>query len=199
MPRDRQRVCLQDGLRLNLNWLIRRRFADPRSPTIRRGISWTNSYTGELVARGMIDADMSGRWEGWLRIRLGNLDQRIILVARPRYFGGHQWYFVCPVTNRRASVLWKPPGATRFCSRQTWGRQVAYLSQFSDRTARAHQGQARIKRRLIANLDPDEWDLPPKPPRMRWRTYDRWVQRFDRYEATLDFGTAELVARLLGK
>ena len=28
---------------------------------------------------------------------------------------------------------------------------------------RAHLGKARIKARLIANLDPDEWDVPPKP------------------------------------
>src|SRR5258708_28652 len=33
-----------------------------------------------------------------------------------------------PSRTRLASVLWKPSGATRFCSRQTWGRQVAYQS-----------------------------------------------------------------------
>jgi hypothetical protein len=45
--------------------------------------------------------------------------------------------------------------------------QVAYQSQFNDATHRAHAGKARIKSRLIANLDPDEWDLPPKPKWMR--------------------------------
>src|SRR5258707_1250982 len=43
-----------------------------------------------------------------------------------------------PTKDRPASVLWKPPGATRFCSRQTWGRQVAYQTQFNDWTKRAH-------------------------------------------------------------
>src|SRR6266436_7800698 len=81
---------------------------------------------------------MSGQSEGSLRIQLGRLDQRIILIAHPRHFGGTQWYFMCPVRNRPASVLWKPPGATRFCSRQTWGRQVAHQSQFNDWTKRAH-------------------------------------------------------------
>jgi hypothetical protein len=95
----------------------------------------------------------------WLRVRLGNLDQWITLVGRPRHFGSQQWYFICPAMNRPASVLWKPAGATRFCSRQTWGRQVAYQSQFNDPTNRAHAGIARIKSRLIADLDPDEWDL----------------------------------------
>ena len=129
-----------------------------------RGITWTHSYWGE-VATGIISADMSGRHEDWFRIQLGSLDQRIILVSRPRHFGGRQWHFVCPVMNRLAAVLWKPSGATRFCSRQPWGRQVAYQSQFNDATNRAHAGQGRIKARLcsIGGLDPDDWDLPPKP------------------------------------
>src|SRR5262249_29311982 len=33
-----------------------------------------------------------------------------------------QWFFQCPATYRLATVLWKPPGAGRFCSRQTWDR-----------------------------------------------------------------------------
>lgn len=75
---------------------------------------------------------MEGEYDGWLRIQIGELVQTIILIPRPRHFGGHQWYFVCPVTNRYCSVVWMPPGATRFCSRQTWRRQVAYASQFAD-------------------------------------------------------------------
>jgi hypothetical protein len=57
---------------------------------------------------------------------------------------------------------------------QTWGRQVAYSSQFLDRDNRAHRGKAKIKSRLIADLDPDEWEFPPKPKWMRWRTYNRY-------------------------
>jgi hypothetical protein len=104
-----------------------------------------------------------------------------------------------PATNRLASVLWKPSGATRFCSRQTWGRQVAYQSQFNDATNRAHGGIARIKSRLIADLDPDEWDLPPKPKWMRWATYNRYEARYDHYEAVLDYGCAALAAKLFAK
>ncbi len=78
----------------------------------------------------------------------------------PRHFGGRQWYFVCPRTCRSVSVLWKPPGATQFASRQFWGRQVAYASQFETPSDRALRGKAKIKARLIADLDPDEWDFP---------------------------------------
>ena len=42
-------------------------------------------------------------------------------------------------------------------------------------------------------------DLPPKPKWMRWRTYNRFVERFDSYEEILDGGIAELMAKWLGK
>ena len=51
-------------------------------------------------------------------------------------------------------------GAMRRCWRPccfALGKQVAYASQFADPDNRAHIGQAKIKVRLIADLDPDEW------------------------------------------
>src|SRR5690349_6355366 len=103
------------------------------------------------------------------------------------------------VLDRPVSVLWRPPGARDFRSRQAWGRQVAYGSQFIDRINRAHLGKSRIKRRLIADLDPDEWDLPPKPKWMRWSTYNRYVDRYDKYEVFLKYGCAAALDRLLAK
>src|SRR3954453_1158380 len=102
MPRPRERVCLQDGLKLDLNKLARNGFVRPGSQTGGRGIRWTHSYWGE-IATGIISADMSGNSEGWFRVQLGNLDQTIVLIARPRHLGGRQWYFMCPVRNRVAS------------------------------------------------------------------------------------------------
>jgi hypothetical protein len=104
---------------LDLNRLAGKEFIRLGANIGGRGITWTHSYWGE-IATGYISADMSGQNEGWFRIQLGDLDQWIILVARPRHFGGRQWYFMCPVRNRPVSVLWKPNGATRFCSRQPW-------------------------------------------------------------------------------
>jgi len=37
----------------------------------------------------------------------------------------------------------------------------------------------------------------PKPKWMRWRTYHRLVERFERYEAALDVGALSRVKRLL--
>jgi len=155
-------------------------------------------YYGEEIAWGLITADMSGTYEGWFRIQMGSLDQRIILVARPRHFGGRQWFFLCPYQDRRAMVLWMPPGARDFACRKEWGRQVAYASQFLDRDNRAHRGKAKINSRLCAlgGFDPEEWDFPPKPKWMRWRTYNRIEEKFDRYESMLDEGVVELAAKL---
>ena len=60
MPRPRQRVCLQDGLKLDLNRLARKGFVKTGANIGARGIKWTHSYRGE-IASGMISADMSGR------------------------------------------------------------------------------------------------------------------------------------------
>jgi hypothetical protein len=94
-------------------------------------------------------------------------------------------------------VLWLPPGATRFCSRQTWRGQVAYASQFESPVDRAHRGKAKIKAQLIGTCDPAAWDLPPKPKWMRWSTYQRFVERFDQYEDSLDDHLIGVVARLM--
>jgi hypothetical protein len=168
MARNRQRACLESGDKLDINRLLR-------------------------------DGQISRGDGGILRVEFGDgSQQEIALTSRPRHFGGKQWYFLCPRTNRSVSVLWRPPGARWFASRQAWGRQVAYESQFQDATGRAHHGKQRIKARLIGSLDPDEWDLPPKPKWMRWKTYNRHEEKFDHYEAVLDNGCAVLVAKLMG-
>jgi hypothetical protein len=192
-------VKLQDGLKLDLNRLAAQgavkwnRFSGPTT------IQWTSDYWGH-VASAVISADMSAERMGVFRIRFSEREQTIFLSSRPRHFGGRQWYFVCPYMNSLVSVLWKPPGASYFASRQKWGRQVAYATQFMSPTDRAHCGKAKINGRLCSRggFNPDDWDLPPKPKWMRWRTYNRAVARYDRYEEVLDDGIGALVARLTG-
>ena len=197
MPRPRHRACLEDGLKLDLNHLARRGFVEFGANIGVRGITWTHSYWGQ-VARGIISAEMSDPHHAWLRIQIGESVQRITLVSRSRKFGGRQWFFVCPATGGLATVLWKPPGAGRFCSRHAWGRRVAYRSQFQDPSDRAYLGKERIKARLIGDLDPDAWDLPPKPRWMRWTTYNQYVERFDDYEEKLERACIASVGKQLG-
>jgi hypothetical protein len=196
MARPCSKVHLENGLKLDLNNLARQGLVRPGAITGPVGITWTNSYWGE-IASAKICASMLDSERAHFEIEFGNARQSISLSAQPRHLGGRQWYFICPATGRMASVLWRPPGATRFCCRQTWGRQVAYLSQCVGPVDRAWRGKTKIKRVLIADLDSDEWDLPPKPKWMRWRTYQRYVDRFDRYEDLLDRQISFAAARLL--
>ena len=199
MSRARVRVRLQDGLKLDLNRLARRGFIKFGANIGLRGIAWTGSHCGE-VAHGIVSAEMSDPHDTWFRVQIGDSIQRIGLVSRPRHFGGRQWFFLCPATYRLATVLWMPPGANRFCSRHAWGRQVAYASQFLDRDNRAHHGQAKINSRLcsIGKFDPDDSEFPPKPKWMRWKTYNRYEQKFDHYEEILNSGIEILAAKLGG-
>jgi hypothetical protein len=70
--------------------------------------------------------------------------------------------------------------------------------QFMRPTDRAHHGKDKLNRRLcaIGGYDPNEWDLPPKPKWMRWKTYLAAEQKFDRYESLLDAGCLKAAMRL---
>lgn len=197
MGRSGWRVKLENGLRLDLNSLTRRGLVHPGATTGPVGIKWTNGYWGD-VGSALISADMMDPSDASLLIRMGSTEQRIWLTAQARHFGGRQWYFVCPSLNRPVAVLWKPPGATRFCSRQAWGRRVAYHTQFLSPSDRVWRAKSKINRLLCerGGYDPEDWDLPPKPKGMRWRTYERFEQRFDRQEEKLDEEITRALARL---
>jgi hypothetical protein len=194
MSRIRKRVCLQDGLFLNLHWLFKKGFVRAADFTAGRAISWNLPNYG-VIASGLMSADLRGSSEGWLKISIADFSQEISLGSQARNYGGRQWYFICPVTSRFVSVVWKPPGATLFASRHAWPNQVAYLSQFGSWIDRAHLGKARIKARLLGDCDPDEWELPPRPRGMRVQTYDSLVARFDGYQSELDNGMAALASK----
>jgi len=184
---------------LDINRLARQGAICPGKRSGPNSIRWTYTYTGELVASGVLTSNLEGEREGWLRIQIGALDQWITLHRLERHFGGGQWYFLCPKTYRRCSVVWMPPGAKDFASRYTWRRQVAYRTQFQTRYERAlSAGQS-----LRATLGGTEWagyngDDPPKPKRMRWHTYERILARSYRYEEIADEHTFALLARLGG-
>ena len=194
MPRPRQRATLECGLKLDLYQMARRGIVRPggiSSPTI---MQWM--YGGEVSATASVWANLKHE-EGSFRIQASWTDQWILLQSLPRHFGEVQWFFICPVTNRRTANLWMPPGADRFASRYAWPRSVAYASQFGTPSDRAWRGKEKIKHRLIADLDPDDWDLPPKPKWMRWGTYNRYEAKFDHYEDMLDWHCFRAARRLL--
>lgn len=188
MSRPRARACLEHGLKLDLNHLIRMGFIRPNSVQRSRVIRWFDPGRAKEIV-GVVTADLQPNPEGcWLNIEIEKVDQRIAVGSSIRNFGGRQWYFECPKTGQRASVLWRLSEAELFVSRVGLGKDVAYLSQSLNWIDRAHSGKAKIKNRLLGELNADEWELPPKPVGMHWSTYKRYVDRFDHYQRLLDQG-----------
>jgi len=201
MARPRMRVCLEDGLKLDLNQLVRDGIVVPGVVTAPRTTFWQVAGSRDVVAVAVITANLTDLACPRFRIRMRGLDQTIDLIPQRRRFGGVQWYFQCPVLGLRASVLWKPPGAKRFCSRQSWGKQVAYRTQFVGQAKRAQIGTGRTRSRLGSDQKhPVDWQLlPPKPKWMRWPTYESHIERYRGYEEVRLKAKAVCIARLSGK
>ena len=133
MPRARQRRTLDTGQRLDINKLMR---AGLRSGTFKASMVVDGSpIEGELTI--CMDDGPLRRME----FRFPGFNHTIGLTKVRRPFGGFQWYFFCPMTGDRASVLWLPRGQNVFASQRYWkGRRMAYDTQFLSPTDRAHRG-----------------------------------------------------------
>ena len=115
MPRPLERCCLQDGLKLDLNGLIRRGHLLRNAFTTAARIAWTSNCWG-VVAEGVISASMEGDGAGWFSVRIGRgFDERIDLVNRQRHFGGKQWYFSCPNYGATCICPMAPPWGVQIC------------------------------------------------------------------------------------
>src|SRR5947209_16964265 len=105
MSRNRTRVPLEHGQRIDIN---------------------------DLIRRGVIPASLKKEKGGTMSVRYPDFAQEVAFVGLPRPYGGLQHYWVCPSTGKLASVLYRPPGAKRFASRHAWAGRVGYQSQFLD-------------------------------------------------------------------
>jgi hypothetical protein len=197
MARWRERVRLEDGLKLDLNKLLRDGIGKTGERRW-RSIQWNYVGTGEVIASGSLEMDLSYDEDAGAALRLGRLEQFIQLQREPRRFGEGQWYCICPSTGLLASVFWLPRFASRFASRQTWGKRVAFGSQFQaplDRAlTRARDIRTRLGGREYASLIGRL--TPPKPKGMRWRTYDRVISKSEAHEKTSNFHLTSFLARL---
>jgi hypothetical protein len=79
-------------------------------------------------------------------------------------------------------------------SRQTWGRQVAYGSQFKPAYDRANARAQKIYNRLGgSSLDAA---IPDKPKGMHWRTYESKLDRAEAYDMQYGLALAGFIMRL---
>src|SRR5262245_42620252 len=100
-----------------------------RPGLLRDGCEWTSTMT--WPSGFSIGFDCRIEPPKWRKLRLRyqaggeydddvvDIDETIWLQRYPQPFGGYRWYFICPASGRRCTVLYQPPGASRFRSR--WG------------------------------------------------------------------------------
>jgi hypothetical protein len=176
---------LDNGICFDVNVMVR---AGLKTGTCRLGLADAQEVAADLR---MDDGHRRGR----LRLQHPDFDQTIELTATPRHFGGCQWYWLCPMTGYRCSILYKPYGRTVFASQKYWRRRrMAYRSQFLAPHNRARQGIKRIEARLG---DKDDDDTLYKPKWQRWGTFNRYCERLDVCDSVIEAHESVLDARLM--
>lgn len=120
----------------------------------------------------------------------------VYLPSTQCFFGGRRLWFQCPVVacNRRAAKLYL--GSRYFACRRCY--RLAYQSQCYSPRDRAMTQAGKI-RRSLGGAEGIAWDFPEKPPRMRWRTYERLRERCERYEQVADTWLGVMLERLMAR
>jgi len=120
------------------------------------------------------DSDLTNLDEAriWFTFYIDGMNQHQTLrlaVTKPR-LGGIRLWFVCPVTGRRARLLYLPYDAKRFASREAHG--LTYRSQSETDLFRSITRAQKIRARLGGDVSIHA-PFPPRPPGMHRRTYER--------------------------
>jgi hypothetical protein len=135
--------------------------------------------------------------------RRGKSTRPFGLSASPSRLVAIRWYFICPSSNRRCKVLYQPPGACRFRSRRGFRYKLQYQSQRSAPYHRYQRAATKLAKRVLRKGPPEwqeqyeDYEFPPKPPWMRWKTYNRLDEKAQAYEKAADDELAWQVQRLL--
>ena len=117
--------------------------------------------------------------------------RRSTLRPRSSIFGGLRRWFVCPRQSRRVRKLCLPLGARHFRSRRSY--RLAYSSQREAVHDRAQRRARKLIHRLGGHWNDDQY--PDKPPRMRWRTYNRIMDQILAADRLADERIFALAAR----
>jgi hypothetical protein len=187
MTRPRERIPLEDGLKIDLNKIHVQAILNGE-PT-QQVIYWDSRYSGDARTIGLLVWRLSSATRGSMRLLLRSLDQSVNLVAAPRHFGGVQWYFLCPFLRQPASVLWMPAGESCFASRRAWGSQFAYASQFESPIYRAHSRAHEVSCRLSGKNYSEIYHVTPpqRPTYMHRNTYEKLLKRLIDAESKYKF------------
>ncbi len=186
---------LDSGLTLKISRLIKQGAIPANGWQAGR---WVWSYSGGDSASVNYEADTRDPYNMWLRLHYthttyydesSEMDYKIRLVTTSPNYGGKRLWFECPLTSRRAAVLYSPPGNKWFASRHAF-RRCKYRSQGRSAKDRALDKMWKMKGRLD-----DDGDFYLKPKGMHWKTFYRMCDDIDRAEDACNFYLAILLDR----
>lgn len=176
---------LDDGLRLDMNKLIRDKLVKPNVHAYGT-LTWTSTRTGE--ERGNIGYEVNTRNpdDMWLRVYYTStihgekhkMDYKIRLTMTTPHYGGKRFWFLCPLTGKKSSVLHSPPGSKWFASRH------AYNLKYSSQSEGPHDRVISRKFRLQRKLGGEQYYIKPKG--MHQKTYDRLLRQYWKAEQEAD-------------
>ena len=144
-------------------------------------LSWTERGRPCASIGYRYDLTPQARWE--LRLSFActrdrgvsrQVEQHIALtLTRPNY-GGVRWWMRCPVTGKRATKLYMPPGSDQFGHRTAWG--LGYASQREPERLKCFERLFRLQHLMGLS---DLHVMPPYRPKGMWhRTFARHEVRW---------------------
>jgi hypothetical protein len=155
----------------------------------------------------VVTVDLTNEWDCFVELRHLTRDEpardpiitdRVQLAWTTPTYGGRRWWFLCPKTGRRTAKLYLPNGGWHFWSRQAYG--LGYACQREDRRKRLRRRAAMLNHQLGGESWSTWSDPPAKPKWMRWRTYERKIERWQRVvtraNAAFTIGTTQLSRRI---
>jgi hypothetical protein len=199
--RHRGKPTVESGLTLDLNRLIRRRDVLP-GEHVSGSLVWTSTRTGEQSASIGYEASLVNPEAAWVRLfyAANNTPKnyRVQLETTPCHYGGTRWWWLCPLSGRRAAKLYLPPGATVFAAREFY--RLAYRSQRETAINRMQARQVRLYRKLAGEDHYFGQSTPPRPVGMHGKTYARLIAELeaakDAHEAAFIAGASAILDRI---
>ena len=191
---------VEDGLRLDINDLLRKGFIQPGG-YVAGTLQWTNRATGEEIASIAYEASVVDPHDASVRDKYNAngipQDYRVRLTNSPCHYGGARWWWRCPLSGKRAAKLYLPVGASVFACRQCYG--LAYQSQRETALDRSHRRLQRLCRRLGGEYEYLDQIPPTRPKGMHCKTYTRLKTEFydtvGRHDWLFFLAAATLLAR----
>ena len=177
---------------IDLAWLRRRGMLQ-----LGRYSSLTWSQAGEQTGSITLIAQQDGvRLRYQTKDRHGSpadVNELVPFAYTPTRFGGRRQWLRCLKCGRGCRKIY---GGCYFRCRLCY--RLRYASQSEKADQRALDRARKIAKRLHdkwGGATEDEYDFPPKPPRMRWATYNRLEAQYDDLENRWALGIMARFAR----